>query len=326
MELELGRRCFWAAWASTCVVVELEPAWKDVALLPLPGYISTTPHGYMVTANQAMGEEWRCVSIRAESDASESCSLTPVGALTQIFGVWAKVQLLCRTPPASITPTALASVYRLSDLASSLFNEAQSARARGIQHDSTLEDENLCLLRDGVYHVCQIILHSLLVPLLSEIPAEDSIGNPRQVQSRAAETVMQHVDQFVQRLLPHVQGVSDVSRLSPFLAYNAFIVSMVILTTEAARHSQAATDAPWSSRVDPYGRVAAAEQIEGLLNSLRVYWVTLEHPVGANREGRQILMLTFNVTVGEATCCLADLPFDATKSARTSCRSVRSDC
>ena len=90
VESELGRRCFWACWTSTCIVMEPEPyiesAWKEVAMLPLPGSISSAPSGCEVTLNQMMDRDWHSIIVRSSRRGSHPT--TAVGSLVKIIGVW----------------------------------------------------------------------------------------------------------------------------------------------------------------------------------------------------------------------------------------------
>ncbi|KAK8150174.1 hypothetical protein G3M48_003675 [Beauveria asiatica] len=248
LEIEFGRRCFWACWLSTCIVMEPEPyvdsAWKEAAMLPLPGSISSGPQGYRVTYNQLMDKYWHAISIQPQSSMAGSRRLTAPGSFIKIIGVWAKVQLLCKDRPLSVTSGELTSVHHFSHLATILFQDATSTRGSFPQDYDTIEAQNLCLFHDAVYHQCQIVLHSLIVPLFSGIPADRNIDNHRQEQIRAAETVMNHADLFARLLAPYLHGEEDVSRLPPLVGYGAFVVGMVFLSTEAARRNQGTTEVP----------------------------------------------------------------------------------
>lgn len=89
LESELRRRCFWACWVSTCIVMEPEPyirsAWQEVAMLPLPACIHDTASGYEVFLSERMDNNW-CSSF---VDPHESIR-SPVAAalLVKIVGVW----------------------------------------------------------------------------------------------------------------------------------------------------------------------------------------------------------------------------------------------
>ncbi|OAA79265.1 Fungal transcriptional regulatory protein [Akanthomyces lecanii RCEF 1005] len=281
IDIELGRRCFWACWISTCIVMEPEPyidsAWKQAAMLPLPGFISSTSLGYTITYNQIMDKYWHAISVDPRGPTSDTRCPTPAGSLIKIVGVWAKVQLLCKDRPASITSGELTSVHHFSHLATLLFDDATSVRSFVYQHDNTLEAQNLCLFHDAIYHQCQVVLHSLLVPLFSGIPGDRNLDNHRQTQIKAAETVLSHADRFAELLVPYLHGDEDVSRLPPLLGYGAFVVSMVFLSTEAARRNQPPAEGSVNANKTS-DRLRAVKVITRLLDTLRAYWRALQQP------------------------------------------------
>ena len=90
LETELGRRCFWACWTSTCIVMEPEPyiksAWKEVAGLPLPSTISSGSNGYRLSFAESINMDWQ--SIPVTSAIGSGGPPTASGALIKIIGVW----------------------------------------------------------------------------------------------------------------------------------------------------------------------------------------------------------------------------------------------
>lgn len=166
-------------------------------------------------------------------------------------------------------------------MATLLFDDATSVRNFVYQHDNTLEAQNLCLFHDAIYHQCQIVLHSLLVPLFSGIPGDRNLDNHRQTQIKAAETVLSHADRFAELLIPYLHGDEDSSRLPPLLGYGAFVVSMVFLSTEAARRNQLAAEGSINANKTA-DRLRAVKDITRLLDTLRAYWRALQQPVSTN--------------------------------------------
>ncbi|KAM3519964.1 hypothetical protein NHJ13051_007152 [Beauveria bassiana] len=255
----------------------VDSAWKEAAMLPLPGSISSGPQGYRVTYNQLMDKYWHAISVQPQSSMIGTRRLTAPGSFIKIIGVWAKVQLLCKDRPLSITSGELTSVHHFSHLATILFQDATSTRDTYPQEYDTIEAQNLCLFHDAVYHQCQIVLHSLIVPLFSGIPADRNIDNHRQEQIRAAETVMNHADLFARLLAPYLRGEEDVSRLPPLIGYGAFVVGMVFLSTEAARRNQVTTEVPVDT--DKNGdRLLVVRDIVRALDILRASWRALQQP------------------------------------------------
>ncbi|ATY63935.1 Fungal transcriptional regulatory [Cordyceps militaris] len=270
LEVELGRRCFWACWISTCIVMEPEPyvesAWKEAAMLPLPGSIASSSQGWRVTYNQSMDKYWHAISVQPRPPEAETRPATASGSLIKMIGVWAKVQLLCKDRPSSITTGELTSVHHFSHLATVMFHDATSARSSAYQDDSTMEVQNIYMFHDAIYHQCQIVLHSLVVPLFSGIPADRNLDNHRQAQVMAAETVLKHADLYKQLLMPYLHGDEDVSRLPPLLGYGAFVVGMVFLSTDAARRNQVATEAT-ADADEANDRLLAVKDIWEVLSS-----------------------------------------------------------
>ncbi|KAM3463206.1 hypothetical protein NHJ6243_003450 [Beauveria neobassiana] len=261
----------------------VDSAWKEAAMLPLPGSISSGPQGYRVTYNQLMDKYWHAISVQPQSSMIGTRRLTAPGSFIKIIGVWAKVQLLCKDRPLSITSGELTSVHHFSHLATILFQDATSTRDTYPQDYDTIEAQNLCLFHDAVYHQCQIVLHSLIVPLFSGIPADRNIDNHRQEQIRAAETVMNHADLFARLLAPYLRGEEDVSRLPPLIGYGAFVVGMVFLSTEAARRNQVTTEVPVDT--DKNGdRLLVVRDIVRALDILRASWRALQQPASTESD------------------------------------------
>lgn len=89
-EHELGRRCFWACWTSTCIVMEPEPfiesAWKEVAMLPLPRSLASVSSPREAPFNQMMDENWGSLPLHTPTEGYHPP--TAEGLLIKIVGVW----------------------------------------------------------------------------------------------------------------------------------------------------------------------------------------------------------------------------------------------
>lgn len=87
LESELGRRCFWACWASTCIVMEPEPyieaSWQEMAMVPLPGLIQSRSSGYTISLGETMDEFWNSSTL-----STVLINPTYPGALVKMVGVW----------------------------------------------------------------------------------------------------------------------------------------------------------------------------------------------------------------------------------------------
>lgn len=243
-------------------------------MLPLPCSISSTSSGCEVSFNQMMNGDWHSISVR--SSTRDSHPSTPAGMLIKMIGVWAKVQLLCKDHFSSAVSKNLNSTSHLSGLAASLFVDASAVRASVRQDDKAPEDQILLLFHDAVYHQCQMVLHSMIVPLFSGIPTDPNIDP--ETQRKAAETVTHHADLFERLLAPYLYERKDVSRLPPLVGYGAFIVGMVALSTHISRRNRPLSEPPVNtSKTDC--RLVAIEAILRLLDTLRVYWRALQQPV-----------------------------------------------
>lgn len=90
LEAELGRRCFWACWTSTCIIVEPEPyvkaSWQEVSMVPLPGLIRNTPSGFKVTVSERMDEDWHSSCLTSGTSTGSRPGATAL--LMKMVGVW----------------------------------------------------------------------------------------------------------------------------------------------------------------------------------------------------------------------------------------------
>lgn len=89
LEAELKRRCFWACWASMCIVASPEPymrhSWSEIARVPLPATIMHTSSGLHIKLTEYMDTEWIASRIYGEHDREEP----PVSAaMMKMVGVW----------------------------------------------------------------------------------------------------------------------------------------------------------------------------------------------------------------------------------------------
>lgn len=89
LEAELKRRCFWACWASMCIVASPEPymrySWSEIARVPLPATISHTPTGPQIKLTEYMDSNWVASRIYGVHDTEEP----PVSAaMMKMVGVW----------------------------------------------------------------------------------------------------------------------------------------------------------------------------------------------------------------------------------------------
>jgi hypothetical protein len=90
LESELGRRCFWACWTSTCIVMEPEPyiksCWQEAAEVPLPGIISNTFSGHSITLSERMDRDWH--STMLETRTRTNTRSGAAAHLMKMVGLW----------------------------------------------------------------------------------------------------------------------------------------------------------------------------------------------------------------------------------------------
>lgn len=89
LESELRRRCFWACWVSTCIVMAPEPyirsAWQEASMLPLPACIRDTEFGYEITLSEKMDKDWNSTFV----GPLESIHSPVVAAsIVKMVGIW----------------------------------------------------------------------------------------------------------------------------------------------------------------------------------------------------------------------------------------------
>ncbi|EXA30050.1 hypothetical protein FOVG_18527 [Fusarium oxysporum f. sp. pisi HDV247] len=276
VEFELRRRCFWACWVSTCIVMEpescIESAWREVAMLPLPCSLSSSLSGGEITFNQMMDEDWN--SLAVHSSTGNTGLPTATGLLIKIVGAWAKVQLLCKNR-ATVAAGDVKPIHDLCSLTSSLFERAIAIRNSTRANDETPQMQMIFLLHNAIYHQSQITLHSMVVPLFSGDPTSSKIDP--QAQRKSAEAVIRHAELFETLLEPYLYGRSDVSRLPPLVGYGAFIVAIVFLSAEVCWHNEPVSELR-AGAGKKNRRLDAAVAILHLLDTLKIYWRALGNP------------------------------------------------
>lgn len=138
--------------------------------------------------------------------------------------------------------------------------------------DTEPESRSLVLLAKSLFHQCQIILHSMLVPLFSGICTGPEVGV--EAVKRSAERVLRHTGLHEKLLGPFLYGDCDATLVPPLMGYGAFITGVVLLATEASCREKIEQATTTESR-----KLRAVRAILRLLNILRRHWRTLGHLV-----------------------------------------------
>jgi hypothetical protein len=91
VKLEIGRRCFWACWASMCIAGEpkayLRSAWLEVDGLPLPAGTSDHRSTSKPEIAEKMDQNWHC-SMVEETVTDLQRPKCCFAELMKILGVW----------------------------------------------------------------------------------------------------------------------------------------------------------------------------------------------------------------------------------------------
>ncbi|KFY76847.1 hypothetical protein V499_03625 [Pseudogymnoascus sp. VKM F-103] len=272
LKSELERRCLWACWASVCIVAEPKPfvrsAWTEMAMRPLPSSIFSTPSGWEISLGERMDAEWSPMPSFEQSGARRTAPAL-VG-LMKIIGIWAKVQLFVTDLSSYSTPAKLDALSTLSDHATSIYHNTAPASGRvTLKNTATSESDPQVMLFDAFYYLCQITLHSSIVPLFSGSPLDPHID--AEVVRSSAQAALRHAELFTTLLMDYLDRGSDITCVSPVMGYGAFIASSVLLAFEISCRDKEADDGERS-------KISMVEAIVRMLDTLRIYWRSLHSP------------------------------------------------
>lgn len=164
------------------------------------------------------------------------------------------------------------SLNSLSDLATSIFNDASSSTDLMASDDTEPGSRPMMLLAESLFHQCQIILHSMLVPFFSGAPTGPGVG--AEMVKRSAEIVVRHAGLHNKLLAPFLYRSCDVTQLPPLIGYGAFITGIVLLVTGVSCQDKTPHATTAERRVESR-QLRAVREILRLLNVLRRHWNTL---------------------------------------------------
>ncbi|KAH0596634.1 hypothetical protein MHUMG1_05752 [Metarhizium humberi] len=283
LESELKRRCFWACWASMCIVAEPEPifkdAWSEAALLPLPSVISNGPSGWQVTIGGYMNSEWSLMSKFNQLEPGKEGP--PSAGLIKMIGIWARVQLF-------VTKSMHYSSTEKMNALSSLAAQATSMRhsiVPGPYSNSTrrgkLDSRQQFMVIDAFYCLCHVALHSTIVPLFSGSPLDQQIS--AEDVRHSAQAVLYHAESFTSSLADCFGGELDVTYLPPVVGYGAFLTGSVLLAFEISYQDK-------DVRLQKHSRMSAVQSIVTMLDTLCTYWKCLRRPCEKLRKAANAAM------------------------------------
>lgn len=157
-------------------------------------------------------------------------------------------------------------LYTLSALANSIYESSSQRSGLGqIDLSATQEqDADLQLLFQSLFYLCQMTLHSNIVPAFSALPSNPQISSD--IVRTSAEAVVNHATAFTDILHEYLQR-PDMSKVAPLVGYTAFISGLVFIL---------------KSRINP----ASHDEVERrtadcrfLLDTLCFYWQPLRRVV-----------------------------------------------
>lgn len=183
---------------------------------------------------------------------------------------------MVRNEALPVTTQKLDTARELSDMATTIFSDMALLPSKNRGQDRDWKCEHLIFFTHALFHQCQMTLHSIVVPLFSGVPIEETID--LETRKKGAETVIHHADLFESLLEPYSNGQSDVTCIPPLVAHGAFITAVVFLTMEFSCPDRELQEE--SIMADTRKRrLATVSAVLRILNILRNYWRTLQHPV-----------------------------------------------
>lgn len=145
-------------------------------------------------------------------------------------------------------------------------------------------DARLLEIFDALYHLAQMTLHSKAVPFFSGRACEALI--PSEVSRNCARTMLTHADSYTKLLSPYLEGLLDVTTLSPLVGFGLFVSASVFLAVETFAQGRYVNDA--REGMDTSGtktRLPSLQAIVSVLATLRKYWKVLQAPVCSSQLG-----------------------------------------
>ncbi|UPL02803.1 hypothetical protein LCI18_013737 [Fusarium solani-melongenae] len=281
LEGELRRRCFWACWASACISAQSEPhlnsAWSEVANVPLPAAARITATGWKISLGGQMGSDWLPVP-EAEQAEDESESDPPIAAsLVVLIGAWAKIQVFSGQSSSMAPDQRVKRLRYLSGLARSVHESGPAPIARStlrLDVDSAILHQ--LLLIDALYHMCQMALHSTMVPYFS--PSSDNSSINVNLVRTSIQSVLLHADSFAAVLKSYMDNL-DASYICPLVGYGAYMAGAILITVERSIHQRLMHRFGLDSTiVAAQDRIGTAKALARVLRTVCKYWIVLRIP------------------------------------------------
>ncbi|KAF4631962.1 hypothetical protein G7Y89_g6167 [Cudoniella acicularis] len=175
LEVEIERRCFWAAWIGNIVDQGSNSirgfAWKEVSGLPLPSDEESYAAG-IPRSNNSFDDNG---NIKTNDSENAPIKLSPFAGLANLFSIWVEIRTFVRVYES-------AKPDRVPEMVSAFF-ELDAKLHLALEHlDPTIRYSNVAAFTSpkvnpyllfwwhGLYRLCACTLHSFLVPLFSNKP------------------------------------------------------------------------------------------------------------------------------------------------------------
>ncbi len=193
------------------------------------------------------------------------------------FEFRAKIQQFVLESKRLTVETRFERLSNLSSLASTVYQELPR-QDHLTSTNTTFTDTHLFHTLDALYYMCQMALHSTVVPLFSGASLDPG-AKPEEVRNSASK-VLTYAQRFAALLNSYLEAPLDVSHISPLVGYGAFITGGVIIAHEAATQKSCPSgDLRWLSVTSQRHGLSTVRAILGVLSALSLYWRVLQSPV-----------------------------------------------
>ena len=252
--------------------------WQQAAGVPLPAILKRSILGYEVVLSQKMDELWNTTPV--EGCEEPAGDFNPLNEVYKLLGVWwvQKPYLYHErlTNPRSKVQRYLDQHQHYSwsqkqtDISSLSVRAIASYSMKGrLDGRAAREIKDTDLLRHCLYHLCQIMLYSSVVPLFSPQPVAFKIP-PSQVNA-SARVVLKSTIAMATLFKLRVQEKDGLRAISPLAAYVAFVTGSVLVLYGRVRSHMRIQISEDIETVPGVGS-EEMESIRQILRTLKVHW------------------------------------------------------
>lgn len=136
------------------------------------------------------------------------------------------------------------------------------------------------LLIDALYHMCQMALHSSMVPYFS--PSSDNSSINVNLVRTSIQSVLLHADSFATVLKSYMDNF-DASYICPLVGYGAYMAGAILIAVERSIHQGLLHRFGLAPTImAAQDRIGTAKALAGILRTLCRYWTVLRIPASTN--------------------------------------------